>query len=168
MKKLSFLMTLIGSFAVAACVDPYQPTPHPDYTIHVVSTPKGDVAIPPTCPSWATATTDPYDNQSLPQFGCAYYRNLALAVERPNDLVHGRDLGPMRGVTAVGAIRRYDNNQTRGLLDPNTNPDTAVATTSATTPASSMSGDVTGGASASSSSSTSTSTSTPSAAAAGP
>jgi hypothetical protein len=133
---------------LAACEGLYPPTPHPDYTIHVVSTPQGDKAIPPECPSWAAATTNPYDNQMIPQLGCATARNLAQMVERPDDLVDARPLGPERGVTAVGAVRRYDNNQTRGLIDPNTNADSAVAATTSTAPASSMSGDITGNSSA--------------------
>lgn len=162
MKKSSILILGITVFMVAGCEDPYQPTLRPDYTIHVVATPHGDVALPPACPSWATEKTDPYDNQPVPQFGCATARNLAMSVERPSDLVHGRELGPERGVHAVGDIRRYDNDQTRGLIDPNTNADSAVAATTSSAPASALSGDITGGASATSSSSSGgTTTSTP-------
>lgn len=157
MKKLSLLIFGFGILALAGCEDPYQPTLRPDYTIHVVSTPKGDVALPPECPSWATETTDPYDNQPFPQFGCANARNLALSVEQPSDLVRGRDLGPQRSVTAVGAIRRYDNNQTRGLIDTSTNADSAIAATTSAAPASALTGDITGGAAATSSSSASSS-----------
>lgn len=157
MKKTSLLVVMSGVAFLAGCADPYQPTMRPDYTIHVVSTPNGDKAIPPACPSYATQISDPYDNQPMPQFGCAYMRNLAMSVEQPSDLVHGRDLGPARGVAAVGAVRRYDNNQTRGLIDPNTNADSAVAATTSSAPASALSGDITGGASATSSSSSSSS-----------
>jgi hypothetical protein len=163
MTRLSLISLSLGLLALGACADPYAPTPRPDYTIRVISTPKGDAALPPACPSWSTATTDPYDNQLLPQFGCANARNLALAVDRPSDLVRGRDLGPQRGVTAVGSIRRYDNDQARGLIDPNTSADSSVAATTSSAPASAMSGDVTGGApSTSSSSSSSTTSSSPS------
>ena len=154
------LLTLSCSLlALTACADPYPPTPRPDYTIHVVSTPKGDVAVPPACPSWSTATTDPYDNQPNPQFGCSQARNLALSVEQPEDLVQGRELGPERGVIAVGAIRRYDNNQTRGLLYLSTSLDTAADATTASSASSALTGDVTGGSSA---------TAAPAAAASGP
>ena len=97
--------------------------------------------------------TDPYDNQLTPQFGCSNARNLALSVERPDDLVHGRELGPQRAATAVGSIRRYDNDQTRGLIDPNTNADSSLAATTSSAPASAMSGDVTASSAASGSSS---------------
>ena len=143
-RYLTKCIFILGVFALTAC-DPYTPTMKPDYTIKVVSTPKGSVAIPPTCLSYAAEIQNPYDNQPQPQFGCATARNLAMAVERPDDLVRGRDLGPQRGVTAVGAIRRYDNNQTRGLISPSSSPDSAVDVTTATTPNSSMSGDVTAG-----------------------
>ena len=73
-------------------------------------------------------------------------RNLALQVERPADLVEGRELGPQRGVTAVGAIRRYDNNQTRGLIDPENGADSVAAATTAVTAQSTLTGDVTGAA----------------------
>ena len=156
--------TLSGIFivlALAAC-DLYPPTPHPDYTIHVVSTPQGDVAVPPTCASYVTAVQDPFDNQPQPQFGCATARNLALSVERPSDLVQGRELGPERGVNAVGSIRRYDNNQTRGLIDPESSTDSIVSITTAPVSNSPMTGDITGGQGSTSSGSSATPSSTPS------
>jgi len=110
-------------------------------------TPDGMVAIPPGCPNWTTATTDPYDNQPLPQFGCANARNLAIMVDRPEDLVRGRDMGDSSGVLTVGAMRRYYNNQTRGLLDLDTSPDMSSAITTSPTPTSSMTGEAAGGSS---------------------
>lgn len=153
--KIRTLLSLSCSLlALAACDDPYQHTMRPDYTIHVVSTPKGDVAVPPSCPSWATAVIDPYDNQPYPQIGCANARNLALMVERPSDLVDPRELGPERGVHAVGAIRRYDNDQPRGLLDPQNGTDSVASTTTAFVANPNLPGDITGAAAATSSSST--------------
>jgi hypothetical protein len=139
--KKSFVFLFFGFLALTACDDPYGGTPKPDYAIRVMQTPNGAVAIPPTCPSWATETSDPFDNQPIPQFGCSNARNLALMVEQPDDLVKGRPLGPARASTTVGAIRRYDNNQTRGLLDPDTSPDMAAAITTSPAAASSMTGD---------------------------
>jgi len=149
MKKTSLLIMALTPLVIAGCMDPYPPTLKPDYTIRVISSPKGDIAVPPECPSWATATADPYDNQPPPQYGCATARNLALMVEKPGDLVHGRELGAQRGVTAVGAIRRYDNNQTRGLIYPAASPGTSVEVTSASTATSSMTGDMPQGGSSS-------------------
>ena len=148
--QLSKLEVLFLGLTFLSGCQIYPPTPTPDYTIRVVPTADGMVAIPPECPSWNTAIPDPYDNQPLPQFGCANARNLALMVDRPSDLVHARDMGPSNGVTTVGAIRRYDNNQTRGLIDTDTAADSAIAVTTATTAASTMTGDAAGGSSSSS------------------
>lgn len=145
MTKTSFYAVCLALLALTACEDPYPSTPRPDNTIRVISTPKGSAALPPKCLSWTAATVDPYDNQLLPQYGCATARNLALEIERPEDLVHGRELGPERGVTAVGAVRRYDNNQTRGLIDPENGTDSTAAATTAANQSSKMTGDVTGG-----------------------
>src|SRR5689334_4381009 len=102
MKRITFSLLSFGILGLTACTDPYPATPHPAYRIQVVSTPKGSVAVPPTCPGWSDALKDPYDNQPDPQFGCATARNLAMMVEQPKDLLHGRELGPQRGVLAVG------------------------------------------------------------------
>jgi len=147
MNKYHFTSLAFILLGLTACVDPYEPTLRPDYTIRVVPTAQGDVAVAPPCPSWATENADPYDNQPIPQFGCAYARNLALMAERPDDLIEGRPLADARGVTAVGAVRRYDNNQTRGLITPDAEV-SQVAATTASTGASSLTGDVTGGAGA--------------------
>jgi hypothetical protein len=166
----SQFLILVAALLTVGC-DLYTPTMKPDYTINVVPTAAGAVAVAPTCPSWAENTLNPYDNQPLPQFGCASARNLAMMAERPEDLVKGRELGPTRGVPLVGAIRRYDNNQTRGLIFPSSQPDTVVDVTTASTPASTMTGDVTGSASSSGSSSSGSSsgaTSTGSSSSSGP
>ena len=157
MKQSRLAFFTFALLALAACEDPYAPTLRPDYTIRVMPTAQGMVAAPPPCPSWATETTDPFDNQPMPQFGCANARNLADMVENPNDLVTGRPMGDARGVTAVGSIRRYDNDQTRGLIWTGTESN-QTATTTASTSSSSLTGDVTGGAGASSSSSSSSGT----------
>lgn len=149
MTKSRFTFIAFGLLALVACEDPYTPTPRPDYTIRVVPTTQqgpsqGSIAVPPTCPSWNTEVVDPYDDQPLPQFGCADARNLALMIDNPNDLVKGRPLGEARGVQAVGTIRRYDNNQPRGLIMPGADGSSAAITT-APTASSTLSGDETGG-----------------------
>ncbi len=151
--KRTFLI-LLPCLVLAACVDPYQPTPHPDYAIRVAPSDHGLVAVPPPCENWTTAVTDPYDNQPLPQFGCANARNLALMIERPKDLIEGRDLGPANPTTTVGSMERYTSNQTRGLVWTGTDPNT-VATTTAPASASSITGEsVSSGSSSGSSAST--------------
>lgn len=133
----------VGLLTVVACEDLYSPTMRPDYTIHVAKTPQGMVAIPPECPSWSDAVANPFDNQPLPQFGCATSRNLASQIENPKDLVEGRPLGDARGVTLVGSVRRYDNNQPRGLVMPVAET-SQIAVTSAPTASSTITGDPTG------------------------
>src|SRR5262249_2104124 len=98
-------------------------------------------AIPPTCVRWADNDLNFFDNQALPQFGCADARNLAMMVERPEDLVQGRDPGSARGVTTAGSILRYDSNQTRGLIDLGQTPDTSVANPTAAAANSSLTGE---------------------------
>jgi pilus assembly protein CpaD len=158
MTKRSLILMTSGLLTLAACADP---TPHPDYAIRVIPTASGGVAIPPACPSWSTSVSNPLDNQPVPQFGCATARNLAAMVERPNDLIQGRTMGDARGVTAVGAVRRYDNDQTRGLIIPGTEVNQPAVTTSSSG-TSSLTGDITGGAGTSAAtSSSSSSTSSP-------
>jgi type IV pilus biogenesis protein CpaD/CtpE len=132
-----------------------------------MQTSDGFVAIPPGCPSNVTDVTDPYDNQPRPQFGCADARNLAMMAERPEDIVKPRDLGPASGVTSTGAILRYNNNQTRGLIYTTSSPDSAVDTTTANTAASGITGDLTGNYSSGGSSSSSSSSTTSGAASTG-
>ncbi len=133
-----------GFLSLAACQDIFSPTPTPDYTINVSPTASGSVATPPECASWNDDLVNPSDGQALPQFGCATARNLANMVENPDDIVEGRDLANMRGVTAVGAVRRYDNNQPRGLIMPAADSSQTAVTTSPSG-SSSIVGDVTGG-----------------------
>jgi pilus biogenesis lipoprotein CpaD len=42
-----------------------------------------------------------------PPPGCAVATNLAAMIENPNDLLVGRETGPVDGVTAVRAVNRY-------------------------------------------------------------
>jgi len=128
------------TMALSACADSYPPTMRPDYTIRVAPSPTGHAATPPTCADWTADLANPYDNQPLPQFGCATARNLAMMVEQPKDLVAARDLGPANGTTAVGSMLRYNSNQTRGLLWTGQDPN-VVAVTSASTPSSAISGE---------------------------
>jgi Pilus biogenesis CpaD protein (pilus_cpaD) len=141
--RISTLLISASLLALAAC-DPYPPTMTPDYSIRVMPSQNGMVAIPPNCPSWSADTKDNYDNQPDPQFGCATARNLALTVERPEDLVQPKPMGDTRGVVMVGAIRRYDNNQTRGLIYTSDTDDATMDATTAPTGSSQLTGDVTG------------------------
>lgn len=135
-------LLLAGLLGLAACGD-MSPTMNPDYAIRVVPQPDGSyAAVPPECPDYTDNIMNRFDNQPPPQFGCAYARNLAIMVDRPSDLIQGRDSGFGSGLLAAGSIVRYNNNQTRGLVDPATDSNT-VATTTAPSSASSMTGETT-------------------------
>ena len=138
------LVVLTSLIALGAC-QMYDPTEKPDYTIRVMQSNGIYTAIPPNCPSWSTATLDPYDNQRDPQFGCSSARNLAMMVDKPEDLVHPRSTDPGRSVSDVGAIKRYDNSQTRGLIWTSTDPN-QISTTTSSTATSPLAGDSAGGA----------------------
>src|ERR1700733_3647894 len=123
------LFLIVGILGVGACGI----TPAPDYTIQVVPAANSHAAqaIPPECPRWSDNDLNFFDNQPLPQFGCADARNLAIMVDNPEDLLQGRNPGPANGVTTAGAIIRYNNNQTRGLIDLQEQPNTSPAATTA-------------------------------------
>ncbi|HEU0117748.1 MAG TPA: CpaD family pilus assembly lipoprotein [Alphaproteobacteria bacterium] len=154
MTKTTLLLS-ISLLALSACDTFYDKTPRPDNTIKVMPTAQGTKAIPPECASFATATMNPYDQQPLPQFGCASARNLALMVEQPDDVVHGREMDGGRAVASVGAVKRYDNNQTRALIYPTKDIDTVVDTTTMSSSTSAITGDSAGGGGGASSSSSS-------------
>jgi len=138
----------LGILALAGCDAIHAPTPRVDYTIGVAHEGTKTTTIPPACAPWSGDEASPLDGQALPQFGCATARNLASMIETPDDLVEGRDLDNERGVTAVGAMRRYDNNQPRGLILPTTDSSQAAASTAATS-SSALTGDITAGGTAS-------------------
>lgn len=134
---------MLVALGTASCVE-LPPTPKPDYVIRVKTQNGKTVAIPPTCASWNTDVVDPFDNQPLPQFGCATARNLAMMVERPADLVgEPRPMGPPDSVTTLGATVRYRHNQTRGFVWPSGDP-SQIAITTAPVPNSALNGAISG------------------------
>jgi hypothetical protein len=114
--QISTLALVLTLMSLSACGAFFEPTQNSDYTIRVVRQGNKYVAIPPTCPAWSGVEANPTDHQPFTQYGCSNARNLAMMVEYPSDLVRGRDIGPQRGVIAVGAVRRYDDNVSRGIL----------------------------------------------------
>jgi len=139
MTRLSAFILLFGFCGLCACAT----EPRPDYTIRVepATDGQGFVALPPPCPAWTDNPATTLDNQPLPQFGCADARNLALMVDRPEDLLQGRPLGPASGVTAAGTIIRYENNQTRGLIYISPSSDNSIDVTSAPSANSGLTGE---------------------------
>ncbi len=111
--------------ALSGCEGPYfanafEPAPAPDYRIKVTTGPDGlPVALPPDCPDWHSSYRGALQNEPWPQYGCANARNLAAMVERPDDLIEGRDPGPASGHMAAFAMKRYEAGKTIPLIDPN-------------------------------------------------
>jgi type IV pilus biogenesis protein CpaD/CtpE len=97
--------------------------------------------VPTECPAWSYNDINLLDNKPLPQFGCATARNLALMVDRPQDLLEGRPSGNASGVLAAGSILRYNNNQTRGLVYIAPQSDNSVDATTAPSATSALSGE---------------------------
>jgi len=107
------LVTLLGGCEIA---------PKPDYRIKVMPAPDGHgfVAIPPECLSWYEyGTGGPSENMPWPSYGCAEAKNLAAMVDRPEDLIEGKPLGPADPVVSAAAISRYQAGKTTPLIDPN-------------------------------------------------
>ncbi|MDX2027909.1 MAG: CpaD family pilus assembly lipoprotein [Alphaproteobacteria bacterium] len=144
--RLSSTLFAFGLLTLTGCVDIYEPTLKPDYTIRVMPTENGMVATPPDCPSWSKDVANPFDNQPVPQFGCASARNLAIMVERPEDLVQGRELGPADAAISTNAMSNYRAGTTRGLIDPGKS-DSQAAITTAPSPSAASSSSGSGGAS---------------------
>jgi len=140
MTRFVTCVTLAFLSGLAAC-GPI--TPAPDYSVGVAPAPDGVhyTAIPPNCPRWSDNDLNFFDNQPLPQFGCANARNLALMVDQPHDLIEGRPSGAASGVLTSGAIQRYNNNQTRGLLYVAPSSDNGVDATTAPSATSALTGE---------------------------
>lgn len=86
-----------------------------DWDLQVVS--EAIVAKIPDC-SVANAqvwTVKPY--QAVGQLGCASRANIAAMVADPRDLARPRTLDSADGIHAVGAMKRYHEDEVRELLD---------------------------------------------------
>jgi pilus assembly protein CpaD len=81
-------------------------------------------AAVPGCPNWDRPASPDFDNQQISNFGCAVNANLAAMVADPQDLVYGREAGPVvDSVTASKAVHSYRAAKPtgeQGLQDVNT------------------------------------------------
>jgi hypothetical protein len=84
-----------------------------------------------SCPIWVEYPVDAYSNAESPYLGCASDANLAATLENPEDLQHGRDLGPARGGRASISVGVYQNGQVKPL--PASEPATPAITLSGAT-----------------------------------
>lgn len=78
----------------------------------------------PGCPNWDRPAEPDYDNQQMPNFGCAVNGNLAAMVADPQDLVHGREgssvVDPVTAAKAVNSYRTSAPSGDKGLQDIST------------------------------------------------
>lgn len=78
----------------------------------------------PGCPNWRVPSEPNTDNAQPSNYGCAVNSNMAMMVADPQDLFHGRDVGPaIDNETASKAIQYYRNappSATEGLQNVNT------------------------------------------------
>lgn len=62
----------------------------------------------PGCPNWDGQASPDFDNKQMSNYGCAVSGNMAAMVADPQDLVHGRDGGPVVDtITASKAVGSY-------------------------------------------------------------
>jgi len=76
----------------------------------------------PGCPDWSGDMSDTFNNDVHSNYGCATASNLGMMVANPEDLVHGRKLGPADGDYLRTSIERYKAGKTKPLLDPKATP----------------------------------------------
>lgn len=110
------LLSIAALSMLTACADP-----KPDHRIKLVNTydGRGVQAVPPECLSWAEHQPSTSENHPWPQYGCAMARNLAMQVERPEDLIEPKDLGSANATVTAAAQSRYQAGKTTPLIDPN-------------------------------------------------
>ncbi|WP_342609561.1 CpaD family pilus assembly lipoprotein [Vibrio tritonius] len=69
----------------------------------------------------STWTTKPYE--AIGPLGCATRANLARMVSDPADLLRAKELGPADGEAALQAVKRYQEDELKELLDIDFNED---------------------------------------------
>ena len=91
-------------------------------TVRVVVT-RTRVAVP-GCPNWSRPASPDSENRQMSNFGCAVNSNIAAMVADPQDLVYGREAGPVVDAAtaskAVGSYRSQKPTGEQGLQDVNT------------------------------------------------
>lgn len=81
-------------------------------------------ATVPGCPNWDRPASPDPQNRQMPNFGCGVSSNMAAMVADPQDLVHGRDGGPvvdtLTAGKAIGSYRTAKPTGESGLQSINT------------------------------------------------
>lgn len=137
MKQTHTLRLCLTGLVLLAALGGCETGPKPDHRIKLMPSADGKrtIAVPPECLSWHDAATGPLENQPWPQYGCAQARNLAAQVERPEDLMQGKPLGPADGVMSAASIQNYRAGKTKALIDAKSDaPIAQVATGAGATP----------------------------------
>jgi hypothetical protein len=108
----------VAAFTLSGCNSP-------DYVYHghpiaVMKDPKTgkSLALAKPCAEWNHYLADGLDNIPPEHFGCYESYNLANQIERPADLVRGRQLGGADAATGVLGIERYREGKTKQLINP--------------------------------------------------
>ncbi len=118
--------SLLLLIALGGCLSATTATP--DYRVRIAQTPDGKaVALPPECLEWSEhGLGAAWGNDSAPPLGCAQARNLAAQIDRPEDLIEGKERGAADPVAASASIARYRAGKTVPLIDPNKTAPTAT------------------------------------------
>jgi type IV pilus biogenesis protein CpaD/CtpE len=74
-------------------------------------------AAEPACPQWVEFPADSLRNRDLAYLGCANLANLRNMLALPEDLQHGRALGPASGERESLGVERY--NEGKASADKN-------------------------------------------------
>jgi pilus assembly protein CpaD len=78
----------------------------------------------PNCPNWDRPASPDFDNQQFSNFGCGVNADLAAMVADPQDLIYGRDAGPVvdsvAGSKAIQSYRAAKPTGEKGLQDVST------------------------------------------------
>lgn len=65
------------------------------------------------CPPWVEFPADPHVNEDAAYLGCVNAVNLENMVESPDDLTHGRTLGPASGERQSIAVDAYNQGKVK-------------------------------------------------------
>lgn len=101
MQKHSWLM-MVALLALSAC-DNF--TPREKVAKYDPET--RELTLPYPCPDWSQSQTGNYKNEIHSNFGCAVNNNLAVQLENPEDLHHGRGNAHPDAEVTTGVIQKY-------------------------------------------------------------
>ncbi len=104
----------LALMALAACDNNF--TPNPKQATYDPQT--RALTLPHPCPDWSQSQTQNYKNETHSNFGCAVNSNLAVQLENPEDLVHGRGKATPDTETTTRVIEQYRAGELPVALKP--------------------------------------------------